>query len=121
MRLAVAASALVASTGIAGPWHAIASSQDPTPRNTAALTRTAVQNIHQLGLRVSVAGHPHVFGTLTCTHGKKYDFDGWDYTAQVDAIHRLTIRVPLPAVCSFSATATVAGQPVPLTMVAYKR
>jgi hypothetical protein len=121
MKLAVAASAVLASSAISGPWHPIASSQDTAPRTDAAVAKMAILNVHQLGVKVSVEGHPHVFGTVTCTHGARYDFYGWDYDPTVVGIHKLAVRVPLPAKCSINATARIAGDPVVITLAAYKR
>lgn len=118
MKLAVAASALLLSTG--GAWHPVASSQDPGPRIDAAVSKT-VTNVHQLALRVSAEGHPHVYGALDCKHGARMDYYGWDYDAQVSGMHRLAVRVPTPATCTISARALVSGQPVVLSLVLYKR
>src|SRR5438874_12790093 len=96
MKSAVAASALL----LGGAWHTVGVSKSPSPRVNAGVAKVAIQNVHSLGLRVSAEGHPHVAGTVTCTHGARHDYYGWDYDVQVVAIHRLAVRVPLPATCS---------------------
>src|SRR4051812_13078040 len=101
MLLAVAASVL-----IAGPWHSVAVSQDPAPRMDAAVTKTAIFNVRELGVRVSVAGHPHVAGTVACRRGGALHYYGWDYDVSVDSIHRLAVHTGGPSKCSFSAVAT---------------
>jgi hypothetical protein len=120
MKLAVAASALLLSASTTG-WHSVASTEDPQPRTSAAVTKIGIGSVRSLGLRVSVAGHPHVFGTVRCNRGSRLDFYGWNYDVRVNEIHRFDLHIPLPATCSFNAVATVNGKPVLLSMTVYKR
>jgi hypothetical protein len=117
MKLAVAASALLMTTGA---WHPVVGSSDPNPRIDAAVA-TTVKNVHQLALRVSAEGHPHVYGAIDCKHGTRLDYYGWDFDVQTTGMHRLAVRVPTPATCELTARAVVSGQPVVLSLVLYKR
>ena len=117
MKLAVAASAFL----VAGPWHSVAVSQSALPRTDAAVAKIGIVNVRELGIRVTSEGHPHVAGTVTCKRGGQLDYYGWDYDVSVEAIHRLKVHTVGPATCSFTAVATVSGDPVPLRVVLYKR